>query len=327
MARKISMIPIVVLAALAVLALMTQAGVFVLERLYPAQGRQIDLTGAALNVVELGRRDAAGPPIVLLHGASSNLETMRKPLGEMLARRHRVILIDRPGHGWSPRERETDSTPAVQARMIEEALAKLNTGPVVVVVHSLAGALGARMALDFPERVAGLMMLAPVTHPWFGGVGRYNKVVTTPVIGSLLAYTITLPLGLMLAEQGARNVFLPQAMPENFVKDSATLLLLRPREFLANARDLVTLQDAVAGQAPRYAQIRTQVTVIAGDVDKTVSTSIHSRPFAATVPNARLIVLPGVGHMIQNAAPDLVVSEIEAMTVRIGQGKSAAAGG
>ena len=103
------MIPIVVLAALAVLALMTQAGVFVLERLYPAQGRQIDVTGAALNVVELGRRDAAGPPIVLLHGASSNLETMRKPLGEMLARRHRVILIDRPGHGWSPRERETET--------------------------------------------------------------------------------------------------------------------------------------------------------------------------------------------------------------------------
>ena len=321
------MIPIVVLAALAVLGLMTQAGVFVLERLYPAQGRQIDVTGAALNVVELGRRDAAGPPIVLLHGASSNLETMRKPLGEMLARRHRVILIDRPGHGWSPRERETDSTPAVQVRMIEEALAKLNTGPVIVVVHSLAGALGARMALDFPERVAGLVMLAPVTHPWFGGVGRYNKVVTTPVIGSLLAHTITLPLGLMLAEQGARNVFLPQAMPENFVKDSATLLLLRPREFLANARDLVTLQEAVAGQAPRYAQIRTQVTVIAGDVDKTVSTSIHSRPFAATVPNARLIVLPGVGHMIQNAAPDVVVAEIEAMTLRIGQGKSAAAGG
>jgi pimeloyl-ACP methyl ester carboxylesterase len=299
----------------------------VLERLYPAQGRQIDVAGAALNVVELGRRDAAGPPIVLLHGASSNLETMRKPLGEMLARHHRVILMDRPGHGWSPRERETDSTPAVQARMIEEALAKLNPGPVIVVVHSLAGALGARMALDFPERVAGLVMLAPVTHPWFGGVGWYNRVVTTPVIGPLLAHTITLPLGLMLAEQGARNVFLPQAMPENFVKDSATPLLLRPREFLANARDLVTLKKAVAGQAPRYAAISTQVTVIAGEVDKTVSTSIHSRPFAATVPNARIIVLPGVGHMIQNAAPDLVVSEIEAMAARIGQGRTAAAGG
>ena len=52
--------------------------------------------------------------------------------------------------------------------------------------------------------------------------------------------------------------------------------------------------------------------VISGDVDKTVSTNIHSRPFAAAVPNAKLIVLPGVGHMVQNAAPDLVIREIEA---------------
>ena len=55
------------------------------------------------------------------------------------------------------------------------------------------------------------------------------------------------------------------------------------------------------------------MVVIAGDVDKTVSTNIHSRPLAAVVPNAKLIVLPGVGHMVQNAAPDLVISEIEAM--------------
>ena len=67
-------------------------------------------------------------------------------------------------------------------------------------VHSWAGALGARMALDYPERVAGLVMLAPVTYPWRGGVGWYNELVTKPVIGPLLAYTVTLPLGYFLAE-------------------------------------------------------------------------------------------------------------------------------
>ena len=85
-------------------------------------------------------------------------------------------------------------------------------------VHSWAGALGARMALDYPQRVAGLVMLAPVAYPWPGGVGRYNKVVTTPVIGPLLAYTITLPLGYFLAEPGARDAFLPQTMPDGFVQ-------------------------------------------------------------------------------------------------------------
>jgi pimeloyl-ACP methyl ester carboxylesterase len=162
-------------------------------------------------------------------------------------------------------------------------------------------------------------MLAPVAYPWPGGVGWYNDVVTTPVIGPLLAYTITLPLGLLLAERGARNVFLPQVMPENYVGLTATTLLLRPREFLANARDLVTLKAAVIEQAPRYGEIRSPTVVISGDVDKTVSTNIHSRPFAQAVADARLIVLPNVGHMIQNAAPDLVISEIDAMIGRLAQ--------
>jgi pimeloyl-ACP methyl ester carboxylesterase len=323
--RIVSMILTGVVAALAILALITQAGVFLLERSYPARGKMIEVNGGAVHVVDTGPRDATAPAIVLIHGASSNLESMR-PLGGRLAGKHRVILIDRPGHGWSTRARAGDSTPDVQVRMIEEALAKLGIHSAVFVVHSWAGALGARMALDYPQRVAGLVMLAPVAYPWPGGVGWYNKVITTPVIGSLLAYTITLPLGILLAEAGARGVFLPQQMPEGFVRDSATPLLLRPREFIANAHDLVTLKQAVREQTPRYAEIKAPVVVISGDgADKTVSTSIHSRPFAAVVPNAKLIVLPDVGHMVQYAAPELVVAEIEAMIGRIALGPTAAA--
>jgi pimeloyl-ACP methyl ester carboxylesterase len=314
------MILIVVAALLAIFALATQAGVFILQRLYPAQGRLIEVAGAALNILDIGPRDAAAPPLVLIHGASSNMEVMRQPLGDRLAGDYRVIIIDRPGHGWSTRERETDSTVAIQARMIDEALGKLDIGSAIFVVHSWSGALGARMALDYSERVAGLVMLAPVAYPWTGGVGWYNRLITTRGIGRLLAYTITLPLGVFLAGPGARGAFLPQAMPKNFVGATATRLLLRPREFLANARDLVTLKAAVVEQAPRYADIRVPTVVISGDVDKIVSTTIHSRPFADAVPGAKLIVLPGVGHMIPNAVPDLVISEIEEMIRMIGSG-------
>jgi pimeloyl-ACP methyl ester carboxylesterase len=307
------MILVIVVAALAILALVTQAGVFALQRAYPARGRMIKVAGATLNVVDIGPRDAPGPPVVMIHGASSNLEVMRRPLGEMLARNHRVILIDRPGHGWSTRARLQDSTPAIQGRMIDAALQKLGVGPVVLVVHSWSGALGARMALDYPKRVAGLVMLAPVAYPWRGGVGWYTKLVAIPVIGPLLAYTITLPLGYFLAGPGARGVFLPQVMPDGFVGNTATGLLLRPREFLANARDIVTLRAAVEEQAPRYGDIRAPTVVISGELDKTVTTKIHSRQFAKAVPNAKLIVLPDVGHMVQNAVPELVISEIEAM--------------
>jgi len=315
------MISTVLVGAIIGLVLLTQAGVLLLQRSYPQRGEAIDVAGARLNVVDLGRRHSSDPPIVLIHGASSNLEVMRRPLGELLAARYRVILIDRPGHGWSVRKSETDSTPQVQARMIADALDKLGVVRAVLVVHSWSGALGARMALERPERLAGLVMLAPVTHPWRGGVGRYNQVVATPVIGQLLAYTITLPLGLMLAKPGARNVFLPQVMPDRFVQDTATPLLLRPREFLANARDLVTLKQAVADQASRYGEIALPVTILAGDADKTVSTDIHARAFARAVPQTRLVVLEGVGHMVQQAASERVIAEIEAMMAGV---KSAA---
>jgi pimeloyl-ACP methyl ester carboxylesterase len=86
----------------------------------------------------------------------------------------------------------------------------------------------------------------------------------------------------------------------------------------------VTLKPAVAEQAPRYGDIKVPALVIAGDTDSTVSPNIHSRPFAAAVPNAKLVVLPGVGHMVQYAAPELIVREIEAMIASTGAAPKAA---
>jgi len=57
----------------------------------------------------------------------------------------------------------------------------------------------------------------------------------------------------------------------------------------------------MAEQAPRYATLSVPITIIAGDADKTVSTHIHSQPLARTAQNTKLIVLNGVGHMIQYA--------------------------
>ena len=192
-------------------------------------------------------------------------------------------------------------------------------------VHSWAGALGARMALDHPQRVAGLVMLAPVAYPWPGGVGRYNEIVSTPVIGPLLAYTITLPLGTLLAGPGARGVFLPQAMPDSFVENTATSLLAAPARV---SRQCAGPGDAEGRRgrtgAALRARSRRRSRSSRAMPDKTVSTHIHSRPLAAVVPNAKLIVLPGVGHMVQYAVPDLVIAEIEAMTAGMARRTAAA---
>ncbi len=319
------MIVLAVVVTLAMLALVTQAGIFVLEREHPPEGRFVDVKGARLHVVELGPTYAPGLPVVLVHGASSSLQTMRKPLGDRLAKNHRVVLIDRPGHGWSTRERLEDSTPETQARMIDEALGKLGIDRAIIVGHSWAGALMPALALAYPKRVAAIMMLSPVAYPWPGGIGNFNRIAAVPVIGPLLAYTITLPLGIFLVEGGTRYVFAPQAMPDGYVAATAVRMVLRPQVFLNNARDLTTLKAETVKQSPHYPLIRVPVTIVSGNVDKIVSTDIHSRPFAAAVPQTRLVVLPNGGHMPQVYATDVIVSEIAAIAAKAQAGSSASA--
>ena len=145
------------------------------KRAYPPAGRFVDVTGGRLHVLERGKPDA--PPVVLLHGASGNLQDMRLALGDRLAARYRVILIDRPGHGWSDRPGgDDDAVPARQAALIDEALRRLGVKRAIIVGHSWSGALATAYALAYPERVAGLVLLAPVTHPWPGGIAWHYRL-------------------------------------------------------------------------------------------------------------------------------------------------------
>jgi pimeloyl-ACP methyl ester carboxylesterase len=319
------MLIFILAAALALLAIGTQVGVVLLERAYPPQGQFVDVKGGRLHFEDIGPRDAPGLPVVMIHGASSSLETMRIPLGNLVAKKHRVILFDRPGHGWSTRDSITDASLASQGGMIDEALGKIGISRAVFVGHSWAGALMPHMALTYPRRVAGLVMLSPVAYPWRGGVGFFNELATQPVIGPLLAYTIVMPSGLYYLDAGVQYVFGPQPVPPHYIEDTAVRMVLRPRVFLDNAWDLVTLKAQMVQQSPNYPQIKVPVTIITGDSDTTVSPEIHSRPFAAAVSGTKLIVLPNVGHMPQVAAPDLIVSEIEAMEARLTTKTSAAA--
>lgn len=298
-----------VLLILLLLAGVTAIGSFAIGRAHPPSGRFVEVTGGRLHVLELGTRTDA-PPVVLLHGASGNLNDMRVALGERLAARHRVILIDRPGHGWS--ERPVDAAPATrQAALVAEALDRLDVKRAIVVGHSFAGAVITAFALNYPDRVAGLVLLAPVTHPWPGGIAWFYSVSATPLIGPLFARTIVLPVAFPFLEVFARTVFAPQPMPEDYVGRSALALLLRPSAFLANARDVAQLKESVVRQSPRYGEIKAPTVIISGDRDTIVSTDIHARALAATLPHAKLIVLPGVGHAVQHVAADLVVAEID----------------
>lgn len=310
---------VIVAAILAALAAITAIWVAEIERAYPAAGRLVPVTGGRLHVVDLppGRGGEDALPVVLLHGASGNLNDMRVAFGEKLAASRRVILVDRPGHGWSDRPGgAADAAPARQAALVREALDALGVKRAIVVGFSWSGAVATALALADPERVAGLVLLAPVTHPWPRATAWHDRIATTPVLGALFARTAALPVGMLLIEASARNVFAPQAMPDGYVQGSAAPLVLRPAEFLANSLDVTQLRGHLVAQSKRYGEIRAPTVIVTGDRDATVSRKIHSEAIAAMVPGAELIVLPGIGHMLHHVAPDVVIDAIERVTQR-----------
>jgi len=296
-------------AVLGGLAAFTALGVRRIEQAHPPAGRFVEVSGGRLHLLELGPADA--PPVVLLHGASGNVADMRVALGDGLARRYRVILIDRPGHGWSDRPGgRADASPAAQAALIHQALERIGVRRAIVVGHSWSGALATAYALAYPDDVSGLVLLAPVTYHWPGGIGWYNPILATSVIGPLFAHTIALPLGGFLVAPGIRNVFAPQPPPVGYRERAAVDLVLRPQELIANAEDLADLKAFVTAQAPRYGAIQVPVTVMTADRDNTVSPRIHSEAIAKVLPRGKLIVLPGAGHMLHHTAADRVIEEI-----------------
>lgn len=273
-----------------------------------------------MHVVELGRVDA--PALVLLHGASANLGDMRLALGDRLAANHRVILIDRPGHGWSDRPNgAADASPARQAALVHQALDRMGVIRPILVTHSWSGAVATAYALDYPGDTGGLVLLAPVTHPWPKSVAWYGSVVVAllaenaramavPVIGPILAHTIALPIGKLLMGFSVDSVFAPQAPPPDYLAKTGGALILRPSALVSNGQDLKAIEEFVDFQSRRYGSIKTPTVILTGDADVVLAPEIHAKAMAAAMPRAKLIVLPGIGHMLHHAAPERVAEAI-----------------
>jgi pimeloyl-ACP methyl ester carboxylesterase len=305
----------VVAEILAAGAVISFIGTKLIEWLHPPRGRFVDIGGLRQHVVELGDVRQDEPPIVVIHGAGCNLEDMRLAFGERLATRHRVILIDRAGLGYSARKGR-GSAPSYQAAMLDKVLDRLGVARAIVVGHSWGGTLAAAFALDHPPRVAGLVLLAPPLYPRLGALTLLYAVFAAPIVGWLYARTLAMPLGLPFIGPALGSAFLPQWPPRFYLKRSAALLLLRPPTFLANARDIADLENNLAAQSARYGQLLTPSVIMAGNRDMIVPLKRHALKFANAVPRAKLVVLPGIGHMLHHAAAERVIAEIEQITAR-----------
>ena len=316
---------VIVVAVLCAGAVVTVIGARVIDRTHRPRGTFIDVGGFRQHVIELpASGDAKGsPPVVLLHGAGANLEDMYLALGERLAVRHRVILVDRPGLGFSLRKAGEGSSPAYQAKVLRDVLDRLGIDRVILVGHSWGGTLALTFALDFPQRAAGLVLVAPPTHPGFAAISWVNTALAGP-LGWLLARTLAFPFGVALIWYGSRMAFLPQVIPKKYVKRTAAMLVLRPVTLMANWADVGALDKFLTAQAARYTALAVPTIALTGDADPIAPPARHSEKLAAAAPVVKLIVLPGFGHMLHHDAADQVVAAVEEISARSAAGQSAA---
>ena len=292
-----------------------------IESRYPPQDRFVEVEGGRLSVIDAGSREVRGT-VVLLHGASASGSDPFEGFGRQLSGAgFRVLAFDRPGFGWSDRLAGAEAaTPAFQAKVIAEALERLGVGSAIVFGHSWSGSLALRLALDRPDLVSGLVLGAPVALPFpERSLPWWARLAIEPVVTRLLVDTIAVPLGLYYLPATAGNVFRPEQPADDYVARSRAPLILRPGPALANIQDLVALPAALREQAPRYAELRVPTTVVAGEADPIVHTDVQAEPLARAISGAKLVLLPGVGHMLHYTAADRLISEIEAMHARLSE--------
>jgi pimeloyl-ACP methyl ester carboxylesterase len=107
-----------------------------------------------------------GPTIALLHGPGGSIQDWL-PTARRLARGHRVVLIELPGHGLSPLAGPLTVESAVAA--LDATLAEESKEPVVLVGHALGGLVAAVEALEHPERVRALVLVETALRPQLEG--------------------------------------------------------------------------------------------------------------------------------------------------------------
>jgi 3-oxoadipate enol-lactonase len=198
--------------------------------------------------------------------------------------RHRTIAIDLPGFARPP------STPTVSgitaARAALEVLDSLNVDRVHVVGHSLGGAVATDFALAFPHRVRTLVLVDALMRGKNAGIAAWSRCVELAKLGKL---------------SDAMDAWLadPLFAPSIEQADVAARLRAMANDYDgAHWRDEIstTFENVDPPTAKLLGELRAPTLVVMGERDLPGFRAMADE-YASVLPNARKVVLPGVGHM------------------------------
>ena len=262
------------------------------------------MSGTRLHYTDHGQ----GPAIVMIHGLGGQMRNFSYALSGQLTADHRVILIDRPGSGYSAAA-PSAAIPA-QAALIAGLIDALGLDRPLVVGHSLGGAIALALALDHPDKVSGLALISPLTQVQETVPPAFRAIsIGSPAVRSVVAWTIATPMGILSGTKGADAVFAPEPAPADFGTKGGGVLVLRPGAFHAASTDLAATRADMAALAVRYGELSVPVAILYGSEDAILDPELHGAKIAADFPQVALTLIPG-GHMIPVTAPEQVAAWI-----------------
>jgi pimeloyl-ACP methyl ester carboxylesterase len=256
-----------------------------------------------------------GFPIVLIHGA---ITTHRDWLGgpmEGFVARGRVLAVDRPGHGKSRRPR-FEASPLEQARQIRRGLDALGVQRPLIVGHSFGGLTAMAYAAEFPQDLSGLLLLAPVGFPEVRPVEHAVFAPRAlPITGPMLNEAARLhdPVTLRILQQVQ---FSPQHVPIEWLRRFPWEDVLSREAMVNEGEDTVAILPTQPRAYANLDAIVAPTIIVSGTADRIAIPVRHAKPLARRIKGSRLILLPGLGHMIHHCATAEILAAADELLER-----------
>lgn len=223
------------------------------------------------------------------------------------AERHRVVLIDPPGHGRS--ERLTAAFTFEQcAQTVVDVLDGLDIERAHFVGNSWGGMIGGTFAATHPDRIRHAVLMNCTASP-AGAMQKVEYGFLLRLAGLLGGIRPPLTRSVLKAFLGP-TTFRTRPDVVSFVRDTV------------QSGDLESCAWAVRSVVPRrpdqralLSRVTTPVLVVAGIEDATFGNP-ETKEMADAIPGASFVVLDGVAHLAGLEDPDLVNSVIEDFLAR-----------
>ena len=240
----------------------------------------------------------AGDPLLLLH-ATLHDHSDFDSIAPELAKRHRVIAVDWPGHGESaPVGESFDLSAPLLADLLEDVIDSLGLDRVSLIGNSVGGFAAARFAATHPDRVRSLVLVNS------GGFTKMNLVSKSfcAAMGTPLINRAIMPLFIrayMKTQSDNDKLVAERALTKSRTSEGTQTAADLWRSFADPRHDLTALA----------AQITAPTLIVWGSKDTAIPLR-DGRRAASLIPGARLETLP-TGHVAFSSQPDQFLALVE----------------